>query len=613
MVSKPQYLEQLENYLRKELLLLDLTKENAQELKLQPYREIFEFFIEDFKTYKPLLSSIKNAYEVTLAHFREKIRSLEPLKAMLINVSENCNEKILALRAEERYEIKMLRKEKINLLKLIDKKNEEKVSLQTQVTKLRKNLAEQYLHFLNERDARRILVADLNELRYQREDMSLAQSPDVWGEDPVKLTLALKMARQDLTNTQKELNTMKANFGDVVPRRDFEMQEKRNKALYEMLEGLKTDFEEIRKEYETLLQVHMATVKDRDEFFNELQEIQRTSTPRPDWSKCKDVIAGGQDRWRSLAAGKSSNQLVGVLLEEIGSGLLREVETFEGMGTSEEIPEFLRFEGFAQNKKLSRREVVEIIKDVWKERMAEEKQKEEKSTLSQFFLNYLKNRFGEASAMDWSYTIFENIRLFHSVEVMKQFYEVLSGKVEEGVYISQKELVAYLLKELNNSDIHNDGNLTMDQFSAALKNAWPLKTEEQIQELVDTAKLEDFPEDIIQYRVLFVEDELGTPGLFIKKMWEQAQIEKQAYLQDLEVELGPNMLAELGPDQLRQALIAIDPSLDEQTLDSYVSQAFQIPITELEPDIVEEQRVLLAHLRAGAIKRMGPREHETGS
>lgn len=32
----------------------------------QPYREIFEFFIEDFKTYKPLLSSIKNAYEVML-------------------------------------------------------------------------------------------------------------------------------------------------------------------------------------------------------------------------------------------------------------------------------------------------------------------------------------------------------------------------------------------------------------------------------------------------------------------------------------------------------------------------------------------------------------------
>lgn len=46
-----------------------------------------------------------------------------------------------------------------------------------QVTKLRKSLAEEYLRYLTERDARKILIADLNELRYQREDMSLAQSP----------------------------------------------------------------------------------------------------------------------------------------------------------------------------------------------------------------------------------------------------------------------------------------------------------------------------------------------------------------------------------------------------------------------------------------------------
>lgn len=37
------------------------------------------------------------------------------------------------MRAEERDEISMLKKEKMNLLKLIDKKNEEKISLQTEV------------------------------------------------------------------------------------------------------------------------------------------------------------------------------------------------------------------------------------------------------------------------------------------------------------------------------------------------------------------------------------------------------------------------------------------------------------------------------------------------
>ncbi|XP_043841278.1 translin-associated factor X-interacting protein 1 [Dromiciops gliroides] len=613
-IAKPRYLEQLENYLRKELLLLDMTKDNAQELKLQPYREIFEFFIEDFKTYRPLLSSIKNAYEVTLAHFREKIRSLEPLKAMLVNVSEDCNEKILAIRAEERYEIKMLRKEKINLLKLIDKKNEEKISLQTQVTNLRKNLAEEYLHFLNERDARRILTADLNELRYQREDMSLAQSPDVWGEDPVKLTLALKMARQDLTRTQKELNTMKANFGDVVPRRDFEMQEKRNKALFEMVESLKTDFEEIRKEYDTLLQVHMTIVRDRDEFYSELQEIQRTSTPRPNWAKCEGVISGGQERWNLLSQGKSSDQLVDVLLEEIGSGLLRERETFQGLGSTEDIPEFLRSGGFARNKKLSKKEVVDIIKDVWKERMAED-QKEKTSTMSQFFLNYLKKRFGDVSAMDWSYTIFENVKLFHSSEVMKQFHDVLTGKVNENVYLGQKELVSNLLKELNTTDSQNEGNLTLDQFSTVLKNTFPLKTEEQIQELLELAKvqLEGIPHDVVHYRLLFAEDELGTSRPFIHKLWSQAQNEKQAYLMDLETELGPNKMAEITPGQLRQALISIDPSLDEQTLDNYVSQAFKTSIEDLEPECVEEEGVLLANLQNGAVKRMGPRELEPSS
>lgn len=78
-----------------------------------------------------------------------------------------------------------------------------------------------------------------------------------------------------------------------------------------------------------------------------LQEIQRTSTPRPDWSKCEGnrrplgtletAQSGldsssplpqplqmwwleGRDRWHMLAEGKNSDQLVDVLLEEIGEG-----------------------------------------------------------------------------------------------------------------------------------------------------------------------------------------------------------------------------------------------------------------------------------------------------
>ncbi|XP_026350822.1 translin-associated factor X-interacting protein 1 [Ursus arctos] len=617
-ITKPRYLEQLENYLRKELLLLDLSTDSTQELRLQPYREIFEFFIEDFKTYKPLLSSIKNAYEVMLAHQREKIRALEPLKAKLITVNEDCNERILAMRAEERYEISMLKREKMNLLKLIDKKNEEKISLQSEVSKLRKNLAEEYLRYLSERDARKILIADLNELRYQREDMSLAQSPGIWGEDPVKLTLALKMTRQDLTRTQMELNTMKANFGDVVPRRDFEMQEKTNKDLQEQLDSLRSDYEEVCKEHEILLQLHMTTLKERDRFHSELQEIQRTSTPRPDWSKCEDVVAGGPDRWQMLAEGKNSDQLVDVLLEEIGEGLLREKDFFPGLGYGEAIPPFLRFDGIVENKKPTKKDVVNLLKDVWKQRLLEE----QKEKFPDFFFSFLEHRFGPGEAMAWAYTIFENIKLFRSNEVMSQFYAVLMGKRSESVYIKQKETVAQLLKEMTNADSQNEGLITMENLSTVLKSTFPFKKEEKIQELMEAGGWHPNSSnaDLLNYRSLFIEDEEGQSMPFVQKLWEQYMDEKDEYLEELKQELGLELDDEVTLPKVREALMNIDPSLDKRTLNGYLSWAFQLPMTELpeegeekEEGIVVQLKIALQRLQMTDIRRMGSREQEPAS
>lgn len=61
----------------------------------------------------------------------------------------------------------------------------------------------------------------------------------------------------------------------------------KNQSPCPQLDSLRDDYEEVRKEHEILLQLHMSTVKERDQFCSELQEIQRTSTPRPDWTKCE--------------------------------------------------------------------------------------------------------------------------------------------------------------------------------------------------------------------------------------------------------------------------------------------------------------------------------------
>ena len=80
IVPKPKFLEQLESYLNKELRLLGCPPYGPHELRLQAHREVFEYLVEDFKTYKPLLSAIKNEYELYLEYQEEVIKELEPMR-----------------------------------------------------------------------------------------------------------------------------------------------------------------------------------------------------------------------------------------------------------------------------------------------------------------------------------------------------------------------------------------------------------------------------------------------------------------------------------------------------------------------------------------------------
>lgn len=72
--------------------------------------------------------------------------------------------------------------------------------------------------------------------------------------------------------------------------------------------------------------------------------------------------------------------------------------------------------------------------------------------------------------------------------------------------------------------------------------------------------------------------------------------------------------------KVRETLMIIDPSLDKQTLNSYLSQAFQLPVTELpeeseekEEDIVIQLQTVLERLQIVDIRRRGPREQEPTS
>ncbi len=70
------------------------------------------------------------------------------------------------------------------------------ITLLFQVEKLQEELAAEYLRYRDECDARKLLLTDLNDLKYQQEDMLAQQNAEDAEEeekdDPLTLKIALR-------------------------------------------------------------------------------------------------------------------------------------------------------------------------------------------------------------------------------------------------------------------------------------------------------------------------------------------------------------------------------------------------------------------------------------
>lgn len=254
---KPQFLLYLENYVDKELHAINPNEPKFQELKLQVYRDTFYFFIKEFKTYQPLLSAIKKEYENTLAYQQYQIREMEALRSHLRHVTEECNRKIQARWREEQAEIGALKRENQKLQETIETQTSKQGIMQAVVDHLQSELSNQYLQYREECDARKLLLWQLNDLTRcsvkegQFEDENSRES-----KDPVELQLALKVCRQDLTTAQEEFTRIKAEYWDVVPRRDWDALKQTHNQTLQQLMTLQGDFDLLKMEFDTLLEIY---------------------------------------------------------------------------------------------------------------------------------------------------------------------------------------------------------------------------------------------------------------------------------------------------------------------------------------------------------------------
>ena len=138
--------------------------------------------------------------------------------------------------------------------------------------------------------------------------------------------------------------------------------------------------------YRVLQEVHHSVVAERDSLSTSLARIRGTATPRPEWSRCEGYV----EDWSQVSHGRSSDQLVDILLARISGKTVEEIaalSTFPGQvrgggrrreggwevmvcaslqGLGEGVPRYLRWEGEVPNHRFSQRQVNTLINGFWK-------------------------------------------------------------------------------------------------------------------------------------------------------------------------------------------------------------------------------------------------------
>ena len=611
---KPKFLGQLESFLKKELRALGCTESKPSEKRLQAFREVFEYLIEDFKTYRPLLSAIKNEYEIMIIHQRETIRGLEPLKAMLVTVSEQCEKTLLAMKEEEKADLLEMKQENERLQGIISSLRDDKLTLNAQVVKLQHELAAEYLKYRNECDARKMLIADMNDLRAQQEDTSKnslleTESVDAKKEDATFLRIALKKAREDIELKNQKLAQMEADYGDVVPRRDYEQLKERFYMLEKDLKKVTKDQETLMKEHSTLLDVQRKTEDERREYAKECDNMRRCATPRPRWAKCGQYIEGGEERWKELSSDKTSDDMVDILLAEItgtdiaviqaGGGAAEEF--FEGQGTGANIPKYLRCEGKIRNRRISKRDTLQLIKDVWQERISSEVEttEPEHEDMPSFLHSYLERRFGaENSTFEWAYNLQDACVRYQHDPRIALFHGILSDEVDEALYHDQQAMIHKLSDVLMSADPGNSLSVGKDVFESSIRTCFPLFSDQAITELMKLAEDEISGEKVL-YKNILKEDDEGAVTLFMDKIFNFDRMERIAFVREIENNLEGK--SEVKEGELRQAFMNVDPSFPGSVLDQYVSRAFGENVRTAEDTL--DRATIIRRLQTGSIRR----------
>ncbi|CAG0922618.1 unnamed protein product [Notodromas monacha] len=466
-----------------------------------------------------------------------------------------------------------------------------------------------------ERKMKLSLESDLEEGNYQRARMQaridFLERENRRRFDMDLLEIALQQSREDLKELSGRMMRMQVEFSDVVPRN--------------MHEKMEIQFRSLQREHAKLEQQVATADKGREDLINEVEmlrarnadlececgELKRCGTPRPYWAKCSEFVDGGLSRWRKLSKGKSSRDMLNLILAEFSGdhGVAKRPEFFQGKGTHAHVPKYLQWDGKVRNRHLGVRDVTFMIQDVWAHKRVNDEEMGHRQGMSNFVAQYLEQSFAEAC------------KRFSHVEDIGLFWGILCGEFDEGIYHDRTETAEKILKACEQHCVDHDSErlasdmIQIPSFRDILTKMFPLKSSSAIDQLVGEAVFNlRLPQtaNYMQYTKLFDQKEYGEKSGFLKLLEQQEKEEQEKYIKDVLVALGKCETVSL--DAVRRAFVIVDPHIEQNILQRYTKWIFAGIHSSNRKPVEDEQVViqsekLVRRLKRGNIHRVGPRPY----
>ncbi|CAH8517912.1 unnamed protein product [Heterobilharzia americana] len=277
-------------------------------------------------------------------------------------------------------------------------------------------------------------------------------------DDPLLLKIALDQARKAQAASEFEVVQLKAEYVNVMPKKRYDMLMEENVQVKSKYDNKVREYEDLNESFGLLKTQLSEVIKQRDASEITLHELQKVSTPRPEWNEVGRKLPGGLTKWLEETESMTSQEKMHFLVNQLTLQTNEDNEFNLNEYIKEELnftPSFLLTEGNVNFRQMQLRDCLLMTHELWTARKNErdetkmkahpptgtqsklstshqQKHLEALKPFDQFVNHFFKQIYGiEQIRIEWAYTFYSMLVREKSNYKLIELKMIINNKMDE--------------------------------------------------------------------------------------------------------------------------------------------------------------------------------------